>query len=84
MVQNHVDKGRSELNFSEWGRPQEGEEAVEAVQEGEMPLRSYLLTHPEAQLSSAEQQALVHGLTATFGNAEEREESHEEREHHED
>jgi len=77
LVQNHVDEGRGKLNFSEWGRPQEGAEAVEAVQEGEMPLRSYLLTHPEARLSPAEYEALVRGLAATFGSGGEHGESHE-------
>jgi hypothetical protein len=84
MVQKHVDKGRSELNFSDWGGPQEGEEAVEAIREGEMPLPSYLLAHPEARLSSSESQALVQGLAVTFGQTAEEEEAHEREEHHED
>lgn len=67
LVQSHVDKGRRRLNLSEWNRPQEGAEAVEAVQEGEMPLRSYVWAHPKAWLSQSEHQALVRGLMASFG-----------------
>jgi hypothetical protein len=68
LVQRDVDQGRSALNFSEWNRPQEeAGEAAEAVQEGEMPLRAYLLTHPAARLSDAERQTLIRGLAATLG-----------------
>jgi mono/diheme cytochrome c family protein len=87
LVQKHVDDGRAKLNFSEWNRPQEGAESAEAVQEGEMPLRSYLLAHPEARLSPGEFQALVQGLAATFGQEGERTGAsgeEEEREEHED
>jgi len=70
LVQNHVDEGRSILNFSEWQRANEADEAAEVVLEGEMPPRSYLLMHPEAVLSVQERQALADGLTATVGPAE--------------
>lgn len=32
-----------------------------------MPLKIYLITHPEARLSKAETQALIAGLEATLG-----------------
>jgi hypothetical protein len=67
LVQRDVELGRGTLNFSEWDRPQEGAEAVEAVQEGEMPPRIYLVAHPEARLPPAEYRQLVAGLAATFG-----------------
>jgi heme-binding protein len=68
LVQNHVDEGRAKLNFSEWNRPQgAAPESGKAVQEGEMPLPSYVWAHPKARLSPAESQTLVQGLQATFG-----------------
>jgi hypothetical protein len=67
MVQRDVDEGRETLNFSEWNRPQEGEEAAETVQEGSMPPAQYMLTHSEARLTDAELSALAEGLTATLG-----------------
>ena len=66
-LQDHVDEGRRELNFSEWGRPQETDEIVESVEEGEMPPRSYTLAHSSARLSAEEEQALVDGFVAMFG-----------------
>src|SRR5689334_1138005 len=68
LVQNHVDEGRSALNFSEWQRPHdEAGEAAEAVLEGEMPPRSYTLLHPTAALSPEERRALAAGLSASIG-----------------
>lgn len=69
LVYHDVEEGREHFNVSEWGRPEknEGYEAAEEVEEGEMPLKKYLITHPEAKLSEAETQQLIKGLTATFG-----------------
>lgn len=68
LVQRDVDRGRNKLNFSEWDRPQEeAHEAAETVREGEMPPWQYRLLHSSAGLSSAEREALVQGLEATFG-----------------
>jgi hypothetical protein len=70
LVQRDVDEGREYLNFSEWGsREQEIDEIYEVVQEGEMPLPIYLITHPEARLTAAEKEALLNGFRATFGSA---------------
>jgi hypothetical protein len=56
-----------------WGQQKknEGDEAVEEVTEGEMPLQSYLLAHPEARLSDAEKQLFIEGLKKTFGEKKE-------------
>jgi len=68
LVQHDVDEGRAAVNFSEWGRPQEeAADCAEEVQEGEMPPRSYLLTHPDARLTDAERADLVRGLANTCG-----------------
>ncbi len=71
LVQRDVDAGRDKLNFSEWDQPQpEADEAVEVVDEGEMPPWQYRLLHSDARLSSEERQALVQGLLATLGGGE--------------
>lgn len=68
LVQNHVDEGRRELNFSEWHRASdEAGEAAEAVREREMPPRSYVLLHPAARLTDAEREQLARGLDALGG-----------------
>lgn len=62
---HHVEEGREHLNLSAWGAlpPDEQdhklEELVEMVEEGEMPLTSYELGHPEARLTDEERQVLV-------------------------
>ncbi|MGD2079089.1 MAG: heme-binding domain-containing protein [Chloroflexota bacterium] len=69
LVQRDTEEGRRILNFSTWGNGGEGREpweAVEVVQEGEMPPATFLITHPEARLTTAEKQALVQGLRATI------------------
>jgi mono/diheme cytochrome c family protein len=70
-MQSHVDEGRAALNFSaldtlsEKGVKAAGK-AGEETSEGEMPLKSYLLMHPEARLTAAEMQDLARGLDRTF------------------
>ncbi len=72
LLQRHVDEGREVLNFSEWQRTyKEAGESAETIDEGEMPLQTYVLLHPEARLSLAERKALAEGLTATLGPAHE-------------
>jgi Haem-binding domain len=72
LVQRDVDEGREALNFSEWQRTyKEAGESADEVNEGEMPLQTYVLLHPEARLSLAERKALAQGLTATLGSAHE-------------
>jgi mono/diheme cytochrome c family protein len=62
-------RGRRTLNFSEWGTsPVGGERAqrpgrvVEAIRDGSMPPSVYTLMHPEAVLSTQEEQQLIQGL----------------------
>jgi len=68
LVQSHVDEARRLLNFSEWQRTyKKADKAAKELQEGDMPLTSYLLLHPRARLSPEEHRTLVEGLTATLG-----------------
>lgn len=68
LVQSHVDGGRSSLNFSTWDKPQDTSagDIVEAIRGGSMPPWDYKLMHRSANLSSAQQAALIRGLTATL------------------
>ena len=64
LVVHDVNEGREHLNLSEWGRydaeKREGllEEICEEVKKGSMPIRNYVLAHPEAELSAADIRAL--------------------------
>ena len=60
----HVEEGRIELNFSEWGKLSPGkasrklEEICEQVETGEMPIWNYVILHPSAHLSGADKKML--------------------------
>jgi hypothetical protein len=62
---DHVNEGKSELNFSEFATytPKKGdhklEEVVEIIKEREMPLKSYTLIHGDANLSDAQREELL-------------------------
>ena len=64
-LQNHINEGKRKLNFSEFGsytpRKQDHkmEEFIEAIEEDEMPLNSYLWVHHDAKLSSDDKKALT-------------------------
>jgi hypothetical protein len=65
FVRQHVVEGREHLNFSTWDAyaPDEAqhnlEEVAEMVEEGAMPLASYVRMHPEADLSAEEQERII-------------------------
>lgn len=68
LVQHDVDEGREKLNFSDWNRTgEEGEEMAEAIWDGEMPMKVFLITHPEARLTDTELDQLAQGLLTTGG-----------------
>lgn len=59
-LSQHVTEGKTELNFSEFGRydakraVRKLQSAADEVREHGMPLKSYLLMHPEARLTDTE------------------------------
>jgi hypothetical protein len=64
LIWSDVTRGRKELNFSEWDRPQrEARESAGTIRKGSMPPWYY----PWAKLNTAERQALIRGLEATLG-----------------
>jgi hypothetical protein len=64
-IDDHIEEAREHLNFSKWGsytsdkRAHKAEEAVEEVDEGEMPLESYQLAHASARLSDDEFRMMI-------------------------
>ena len=64
-LNHHVEDGKKHLNFSTWSsytlkkKAHKIEELNEEVEEGEMPLKSYRLTHAESNLSKEEIEAIV-------------------------
>jgi hypothetical protein len=72
-IANHVDDGRRALNFSEYdpNHHRSGQKIAHEVEDGAMPPGYYTWfgQHSEAKLSPADRDALIKGLTATFGPA---------------
>lgn len=68
MVTNHINEGRSRLNFSDWaaGRYDKIDEVAEVITENKMPPAYYTLIHKEARLTEAEKLALAQGLEASL------------------
>ena len=65
LLTRDVEQGRDELNFSTWDSDDgEADDAAEAVAEGSMPPRRYVLVHPDARLGPAERQVLADALEA--------------------
>lgn len=62
---HHVSEGKSELNFSEFGKyshrkgAHKMDEVVEQLQRQEMPLKSYLLVHGNARLNEAQSEMII-------------------------
>jgi protocatechuate 3,4-dioxygenase beta subunit len=67
-MQNHVEEGRAELNFSEFGQWSEHERrevldhCARLIEKGAMPLSSYLPMHPEARLTAEQKTLLINWL----------------------
>ena len=63
-VIDHANQGRSNLNYSEWGklapdrRDRKLRQICDEVQDGVMPLTSYLPMHPTAKLSEQDKKTL--------------------------
>lgn len=74
LVAHDVEEARDHLNFSLWGTYEEkrhvklAEEIWEEVEDGEMPLRAYLLAHPDARLDQPAKAAL-RDWSRTIGTA---------------
>lgn len=67
LVQNDVNGGRNELNFSRWDQQQpDVSEVVAAIRSGAMPPIQYKLAHPAARLSKADRERLARGIQATY------------------
>lgn len=65
VMQRHVNEGRRELNFSQFGTytakraRHKMEEFAKETKDGDMPLTSYRIMHREAKLTAAQIQQLI-------------------------
>ena len=65
FLADHIKEGRKELNFSTFAtydkkrQAKKLKEAAEQLEKNEMPLDSYVILHPEAKLSAADQKVMI-------------------------
>lgn len=75
-ISHHVEEGKDELNFDEFGtyplnvQYHKLEEIVEVIEEDEMPLTSYTLIHNDAKLSAKQKEALTAWATLLIDTLE--------------
>lgn len=72
-IQSHIDSGRSEVNYSEFGVSRGNfDETIEVIRDGSMPPFYFTMfgRHPEAKLTREETATLIAGLAATPGLGE--------------
>jgi Haem-binding domain len=75
LVRRDVQRGRDEFNFSDWDEyGEDADDAIEEIEEGNMPPRQYTLVHPDAKLTAAEAQVLANALNAMEPGEDEEEE----------
>ncbi|MES3017644.1 MAG: heme-binding domain-containing protein [Bacteroidota bacterium] len=64
-LDHHIEEGKGELNFSEFAafnarfKSHKLDEVMELVENEEMPLKSYLISHKEAKLSDVQRKEIV-------------------------
>lgn len=72
LIDRDVEKGRTNLNFNEWGsyskRKQRNKlsRIEKQLEAGEMPLKSYVLLHPEAELSGSQKKRIIVFLSTIY------------------
>jgi hypothetical protein len=68
VIQNDVDEGREEVNFTEWDRSEQNtEKLVLVVAIDHMPPESYQFFHPQARFTDEQRQAVVDGFRRMLG-----------------
>jgi hypothetical protein len=71
LLADHVEEGKGHLNFSEFAagslrrQYHKLEEISEQINQGEMPLKSYLILHGDAELTDAKKDALNRWVEAS-------------------
>jgi hypothetical protein len=76
LVADDVKKGRSKMNFSEWGKLSASKqqkkltEICDLVSEDEMPLKNYLLIHSDAKLSPQDKEVLCRWVKSLGASGE--------------
>jgi len=68
LISYDVNEGREHLNINEKFSRKDIEEAIEEIEENEMPPLPYKIMHKNEQLTDNEKKELINGLKETFLN----------------
>ncbi len=69
LIAFDVIEGRRKFNFSDWkNNPEDLDEMVAAIQEGEMPPIQYWIVHPSAQMNAQQKQELITALKSSIAS----------------
>lgn len=69
LIAYDVIEGRDKFNFSDWNNnPEDLDEMVEVIQEGEMPPVQYWIVHPSSRMNSQQKQELITALESSIKN----------------
>lgn len=74
LMANHIKEGKEKMNFNELAalstrrRNSKFKNITEQIEQGEMPLKSYLLMHNNAKLSPAERTILINFFQSKINN----------------
>ncbi|EIA07137.1 hypothetical protein HJ01_03531 [Flavobacterium frigoris PS1] len=74
FLEDHIVKGKSELNFSEWAdysdrrKKSKLKSIISQIEDDNMPLSSYTLIHKNASFSEEEKKEVVTWLTELKDN----------------
>ncbi len=69
FLENHIEEGKSELNFSEWDnysnrrKKSKLKSIVSQIKDNKMPLSSYTFIHKEAVLDNTKRQEILNYIT---------------------
>lgn len=69
LLKNHIEEGKSELNFSEWDNYSDRRKRsklksiISQIEDDKMPLSSYTLIHRNAILSSEQKKEIINCIT---------------------
>jgi hypothetical protein len=67
LIAADVIEGRDRFNFSDWKRhPEDLDEMVGVIQNGEMPPIQYWLFHPRSKMNQQQKQELIHALESSI------------------
>lgn len=74
FLEGHIDEGKAELNFSEWGsysdrrKKSKLKSITSQIKDNKMPLTSYTMIHRNAIYSDAEKEQIIQYLTELQNN----------------